>query len=531
MANFGVTGGIGAGIMQGLQFMRQREGDARQEQALANQTERLNMQKQIHGEKMGQINRANAEVQRAETLDTLKGSIEANYQDRPDYERAEMFRKYGAEMGMFKPADLDVAVKVRDGLVQVAGPDAYRALIAGNISPMQRVLATKGYDIKADTKGGNYLVRMPGSDSHVTMSIQGIGQINEMATWRDQENAKAKTALDRRKTEAEIQEKIANANLKDRLPQERVAGSGAGSGKGGKDPKAYDPIGTLEDFNKAIGNDPQTSQPYAWAPTALQHYQQIIDANPSLAGTKQGGQYALNLAMALGRGDAKAVPEIDANGNTKLIATWPGAGGQSPRKAVLQDNIDMSDPSLVLGVGGNQIVKPEEWMKVQGNALQSYARSRPDEYRLAAAASADDSAFAALEARARTNPDAARAFNFAKITRELSRQQTSGKAPARAESPADDAAYKSAAAAAGIDPDDSPATRFWSENITKPASRMLDGAKGAWKQDSAKTFEARLARAVREPSNVELRRVLLSSAKGDSARLARIQESLGAKPN
>jgi hypothetical protein len=263
----------------------------------------------------------------------------------------------------------------------------------------------------------------------------------------------------------------------------------------------------------------------------LQHYQQIIDANPSLAGTKQGGQYALNLAMALGRGDAKAVPEIDANGNTKLIATWPGAGGQSPRKAVLQDNIDMSDPSLVLGVGGNQIVKPEEWMKVQGNALQSYARSRPDEYRLAAAASADDSAFAALEARARTNPDAARAFNFAKITRELSRQQTSGKAPARAESPADDAAYKSAAAAAGIDPDDSPATRFWSENITKPASRMLDGAKGAWKQDSAKTFEARLARAVREPSNVELRRVLLSSAKGDSARLARIQESLGAKPN
>ena len=47
MANLGVTGGIGAGIMQGLQFMRQREGDARQEQALANQTELLGMQKQL----------------------------------------------------------------------------------------------------------------------------------------------------------------------------------------------------------------------------------------------------------------------------------------------------------------------------------------------------------------------------------------------------------------------------------------------------------------------------------------------------
>ena len=61
MANFGVTGGIGAGIMQGLQFMRQREGDARQEQALANQTELLGMQKQLHGERMGELNRANEE--------------------------------------------------------------------------------------------------------------------------------------------------------------------------------------------------------------------------------------------------------------------------------------------------------------------------------------------------------------------------------------------------------------------------------------------------------------------------------------
>ena len=76
MANLGVTGGIGAGIMQGLQFMRQREGDARQEQALANQTELLGMQKQLHGEKMGELNRANEERMKAETRDTLKTSID-----------------------------------------------------------------------------------------------------------------------------------------------------------------------------------------------------------------------------------------------------------------------------------------------------------------------------------------------------------------------------------------------------------------------------------------------------------------------
>lgn len=521
MANLGVTGGIGAGIMQGLQFMRQREGDARQEQALANQTELLGMQKQIHGEKMGQINRANAEVQRAETLDTLKGSIEANYQDRPDYERAEMFRKYGAEMGQFKPADLDAATKVRDGLVQVAGPDAYRALIAGNISPMQRVLATKGYDIKADTKGGNYLVRMPGSDSHVPMSIQGIGQINEMATWRDQENAKAKTALDRRKTEAEIQEKIANANLKDRLPQERVAGSGAGSGKGGKDPKAYDPIGTLEDFNKAIGNDPQTSQPYAWAPTALQHYQQITDANPSLAGTKQGGQYALNLAMALGRGDAKAAPEIDANGNTKLIATWPGAGGQSPRKAVLQDNIDMSDPSMVQGVGGNQIVQPAEWVKVQTNAIQNYARMRPDEYKLVAPIAADDAKLARLAAAAESDPNAARQYRFAKLIRGQIDQQATAPAsqPGKKPMTQDDAKV---AAALNIDPED-PGLMG---RIGAMTNRFTTAMSGIAKRSSEANVESQLRALQRNPGDRATREWLFARSVGNPELQAKIMATL-----
>lgn len=323
MANFGVTGGIGAGIMQGLQFMRQREGDARQEQALANQTERLNMQKQIHGEKMGELNRANEDRVKAETRDTLKTSIEANYQDRPDYERAEMFRKYGAEMGLFKPADLDVAVKVRDGLVQVAGPDAYRALIAGNISPMQRVLATKGYDIKADTKGGNYLVRMPGSDSHVPMSIQGIGQINEMATWRDQENAKAKTDLDRRKTEAEIQEKIANANLRDRLPQLNL-GAGA-RGAGGKEEKGDGgfPFDT-KDIKEVTPIDPATNQP---DPQKLANIganaESILRLNVPL---QKSPRTALSIAAALEKGEMKPEAIYDPATNTYFKGVKFGSG-------------------------------------------------------------------------------------------------------------------------------------------------------------------------------------------------------------
>jgi len=521
MANFGVTGGIGAGIMQGLQFMRQREGDARQEQALANQTELLGMQKQIHGEKMGQINRANAEVQRAETLDTLKNSIEANYQDRPDYERAEMFRKYGAEMGQFKPAELDAATKVRDGLLQVAGPEAYQSLLRGDIDPMRKLLGTRGYDLQSDPKGGKFLIKMPGADAAEAIDKEGLLQLDAMATYRDRLAAKAKADLDARKTEAQIQEKIANANLKDRLPQERVAGSGAGSGKGGKDPKAYDPIGTLEDFNKAIGNDPQTSQPYAWAPTALQHYQQIIDANPSLAGTRQGGQYALNLAMALGRGDAKAVPEIDANGNTKLIATWPGAGGQSPRKAVLQDNIDMSDPSMVQGVGGNQIVQPAEWVKVQTNAIQNYARMRPDEYKLVAPIAADDAKLARLAAAAESDPNAARQYRFAKLIRGQIDQQATAPAsqPGKKPMTQDDAKV---AAALNIDPED-PGLMGRIGAIT---NRFTTAMSGIAKRSSEANVESQLRALQRNPGDRATREWLFAHSVGNPELQAKIMATL-----
>ena len=380
MANWGVTGGIGAGIMQGLQFMRQREGDARQEQALANQTELLGMKKQIHGEKMGELNRANAEVQRAETLDTLKGSIEANYQDRPDYERAEMFRKYGAEMGLFKPADLDVAVKVRDGLVQVAGPDAYRALIDGNISPMQRVLATKGYDIKADTKGGNYLVRMPGSESHVPMSIQGIGQINEMATWRDQENAKAKTALDRRKTEAEIQEKIAIANLKDRLPQDRIAGGrGGAGGKAGKEPVGpaamFGADAYLERFGVGKDSDPATR---ARGDDGYGYYMRLHKSNPGTFNSVDGNEMAFRLSRDLMNGTVKRDTKFDPKTMSWNRYVTDTQGGRYNLDPYGIDPRQLKDPE------GKPAIDPAVIEQEEVSALKIFSTSNPTQYGTAA---------------------------------------------------------------------------------------------------------------------------------------------------
>mgnify|MGYP000299404209 CR=1 FL=1 len=236
MANLGVTGGIGAGIMQGLQFMRQREGDARQEQALANQTELLGMQKQLHGEKMGELNRANEERMRTDALGALSTNVESVYSDLPAYQRQQMVIDNGLKAGLFKPADLEAAKSRVDGMRKAFGPDAYDALMRGDIRPAQGLLKSKGIDLQADAKTpGAYIIRSPGSDVPQTVTHAGLLQLDAMSGAYEREQARAAAELGRRKTEAEIQEKTANANLKDRLPQLNL-GAGA-RGAGGKDPQ------------------------------------------------------------------------------------------------------------------------------------------------------------------------------------------------------------------------------------------------------------------------------------------------------
>ena len=78
MANLGVTGGIGAGIMQGLQFMRQREGDARQEQALQNQSAMVDIHKQDQAFKMQEQDRKGRMLKGYQTIMAeMRTAIEA----------------------------------------------------------------------------------------------------------------------------------------------------------------------------------------------------------------------------------------------------------------------------------------------------------------------------------------------------------------------------------------------------------------------------------------------------------------------
>lgn len=507
-SGLGIAAGIGQGVMQGLNFMRQREADQRADKA-------LDMQTEVHDAQMQQIRRTQDDQQRTDTLDSLKTNIEANYQHLPAHERQQMYVKYGTETGLMKPADLDAAAKVRDQLATIATPDAWRALIGGNSAPMQSVLKTKGITLADD--GGKYQITMPGSSEPQSIDKEGLLQLDAMATYRDQQAAQAKAALDRRKTLAEIGLKEADARLKDRLPVIRGDGEG-------KQPKPFDAVEGLSDYNKAWGVDPQTNQPYTWAPTGFQHYQQMLAANPEIAGGKDGQAYILNLSKALATGQAQAAPEINSDGKVQLVASWPGADGKtSPRKVVLQGAVDVGDLSQIQGVGGKQVVTGDQWAQIRSNGIGWFKTSHPADYERATRAAASPEGMSTLASLAQRNPDAARAYNFAKLIQQQGQYEAqkpqlppSGKAAMTPE-------QKQTAQVLGINPDE-PGLM---ESIEKAGGRLMDKARGFYGGLKDAAFENALARVKRYPDQAQFRTELFRLAKDDPARLDRINKEFG----
>lgn len=528
MANGAIGGGIGAGILTGLQFMRQREADARADQALQMQGQRLQMDQDMHGAKMGELNRANDERNRLDMYNALQTQVESVYgtgaDALPEYDRKKMVIDKALGAGIIKPAELELAKKSYDSAIQLAGVEAFDAATKrGDLTPLNKILASKGLGSAA--AGSDGTITITGANGQAQQfKPSDLLNLQIMAGAYDREAARAKAALDARKTNAEITRTEADARLKDRLPQDRfglgVGVRGTGSGKGKQD--VIDPIKDLKDFNDAIGVDPETKQPYPWAPTALQHYKQIMAENPDIAGTEPGAQYALNMAQALGKGVAQAVPEIDKDGNINLVASWPGADGKgSARKINLQRNIDPAGVTEAQGVGGNLAVKPEEWLKVQGNAIQSYAKTRPDEYRIAAEASGDDAKMAALAEKAKTSQDAARALRFAKITRELNAyQKTVASRPGKAPLSAED---QNLAATLGIDPNEP----GLADRIGSLANRFTSAIGGVFNRSKEATFESQLLSLKRNPGDRATKEWLFANSVGNPERMARIQEVFG----
>lgn len=530
MANGAIGGGIGAGILTGLQFMRQRDSDARADQALQMQGQRLQMDQDMHGAKMGELNRANDERNRLDMYNNLQTQVESVYgtgaDALPEYDRKKMVIDKALGAGIIKPAELELAKKSYDSAIQLAGVDAYDAATKrGDLTPLNKILASKGFGTAA--AGSDGTITITGANGQAQQfKPSDLLNLQIMAGAYDREAARAKAALDARKKEADITRTIADAGRLDRMPQDRfgigVGVRGTGSGKGKQD--TIDPIKDLKDFNAAIGLGPD-KQPYPWAPTALQHYKQMMAENPDIAGTETGAQYALNMAQALGKGVAQAVPEIDKDGNINLVASWPGVDGKSsPRKINLQRNIDPAGVTEAQGVGGNLAVKPEEWLKVQDNAVQTYAKTRPDEYRIAAEASGDDAKMAALAEKAKTSQDAARALRFAKITRELNHAQRAPSSKARSGKPPLSPEDQKLADTLGYDPN-GPGVIDMALDV---GNRFLNSARGVFAAANGDQFEAAIRMAKRTPDMPGVRQKLFEMARGNPSRMARIQAEFGA---
>lgn len=381
MNKLGMIGGIGQGVMQGLQFMRQLDADKRADQALQNQSEFLGMQKDVHREKMGEFNRANEERQRTNTLNTLHTSIQANYGDRPDYERAEMFRKYGVEMGQLKPAELEAATKVRDGLMQAAGPEAYQSMIAGDLAPMKKLLGAKGYDLQSDAKTGNFLLRMPGSDTVQSINKEGLLQLDAMASYRDQLAARAKAALDARKTEAEIGRINEQAGYYSRIPQDKVSlgiGGAGEAGKGGK--KDTDPADMfsadyfLERFGVGKDSDKELR---ARGDNAYGYYQMLHKSNPAIFSTVDGNERAFRLARDIDNGTVQREVKFDPSTMRWIRYVTDTQGGR------YQLDPGAIEPREYKGPDGKPALEPSVIEQSEVSALQNLAKSKPDQYRLA----------------------------------------------------------------------------------------------------------------------------------------------------
>lgn len=214
MAASSVLGGIGQGLMQGVGFIQQRrqmdENKALREQQLEMQRQQLQMNQDLHNERMGQLNIAADERKRVDALGKLRMGIEENYADLPDYQREQMFIDNGLKTSLIKPDELAAAKKGYDGMVKVAGADAFDAAVQrGDVEPLRQVFKSKGLgDVSLD--GNEFVITTGGKSSRIDR--RGLMQMSLMSGAYERELQRQKAAAEAMKGQAEVSKTLAETN-------------------------------------------------------------------------------------------------------------------------------------------------------------------------------------------------------------------------------------------------------------------------------------------------------------------------------
>ena len=374
MANWGIASGIGQGIMQGLQFNRQLDADKRTQQALENQTALVEMKREDHAYETKERDR--------------KGRVATGFQNTmkiPGLTDAERYSRFVADYGFeMTPNEHLEMKKVVDPMVDIFGKQAIdQAVFGKDLAGVQKVVGMRfpGATTAFSSDGSKLLVTTPDAQS-TEFAWDDFAKTYGIKSYVDAQAARSKAALDARKTLADIRLKEADANLKDRLPQDRLLPGGTGSsgaGRGGKqqpDPSAmFSADAYLERFGVGKDSDPAFR---ARGDDGFGFYQMLHKANPRLASTPDGNEMMFRLSRDIMNGSVQRDIKFDPNTMSwnRYVTDSQGGRYKLDRSSI--------DPRQLKGPDGKPAIEPSVIEQEEMSALKQFSTSRPDKYRLAA---------------------------------------------------------------------------------------------------------------------------------------------------
>lgn len=505
-----VLGGIGAGLMQGVQFINQRkqmdDNAAFRQQQMDNQRQQLQMQQEAFDIKKD-------EVKRIEALGKLKNEIAQQYPDATDpYHRSQLLIQKGVERDLFRGEELDNAYTARTKLRTEFGTQAYDAALTGDIKPLQALLGERGMavDYTPDRSALNiWSANGPkdekGNPVPKQISIEGLMQLDAMGAVRERELARQKQAMEQQKFRAEFGKTQAET---DRLRADAELKRATASGKnesGGKGKGANGAL-SFEDFGKAIAHYIPDGEEFNKA-DAYQLYLNAVESTnadrarrglPSMTDGQTATLFSDVIDVARGKG--VRTPNIGRDGNLALTADING------RTYTLDPDFTERQALELKDAEGKPRYTSESINDLYLDALRGSAVANPEEFKGAWLVANDPEVRSAIEQEAQKgSPEAIRALQAAStIMRGMDRARETAKVSDRSNWFADKPAptfsdsERAAAAQLGVDPD----RRGLGSYIAEGARKVGD-AVGRVASAANRNFVENTQRKIRSTGRIE----------------------------
>lgn len=480
MSGLDILGGIGQGLMQGSQFVA---NERQRKDAGARQDEALQMQRDMHDAKMGEVARLQKEQETTDWMGEQYRTIYAR-DDLDDYGKATEYAK--TILPRAKPEQIDLARKTSEALYQQLGVKGVDALARGDISTLQRLADAKAPGTQVVFKDGVISVSKP--DGSVSQIDRG-GLISMLELSKASETLASRDAatIDREAKLAKIQADRALAGYRDRSPQARIGGvgggsgsrSGSGGGTGAAD-KPFDAIGTLKDYTDAFKGEELGEEGAGWDKMrGLEYFGRIRTSNPQLMNSEAGQLIALRVSRELAKGNGRTAPIIGADGNLAIAAT---VGADT---YVVESGVSEARLMQMAGLDGKPLAAgPEDVGKMYLEAIQNAAQQEPEAFNAAVVASRTPEVMQkAREAAARGDAGAIRTLQLvpavARANQYTQSLQVEGgsKGDAAKESPVTFTGEERAAAG-NYKIQDVDRTGAW-DKVTGAAGAVADAVKGA----------------------------------------------------